>query len=379
MSRPTAIRALGAAALTAALTAATALLAVAAPSAPEAFGPPPALLTALQRDLGLSVDAAKARLAREARGQATEAAAQRDLGAAFAGAWFDPATGKVIVGTTDPARADAVRAAGAEPRVVQRDARSLDAKKAELDARATSAPDAVTGWYVDPASNSVVVSATDPAAGGRFASGMDGVRVEQVAEQPRPLADLVGGDAIYAPNGERCSIGFNATRGSARYVITAGHCTDIGGTWSGYNRNPIGPVEATSFPGNDYGIIRVDSPGWTQTGIVSNDSGRIRVTGSTPAVVGASTCRSGSSSGYRCGTIQAVDQTVNYGGGDVVYGLTRTSVCSELGDSGGPFVSGNQAQGVTSGGSGGCLLGGETFFQPVNEALSAYGLALVTG
>lgn len=380
MSRPTVIRALGAAALTAALAAATALPAVAAPPAPEASGSPAALLTAVQRDLGLSVDAAKARLAREAGGRATEEAAQRGLGAAFAGAWFDPVAGKVIVGTTDPARAAAVRAAGAQPRVMQRDARSLDAKKAELDTRAASAPDAVTGWYVDPASNSVVVSATDPAAGARFAGGTDGVRVQRVAERPRPLADLVGGEAIYAPNGERCSIGFNATGGGARYVITAGHCTEIGGAWSGYNRNPIGPVAATSFPGNDYGIIRVDSPGWTQTGTVSNDSGgRIRVTGSAPAVVGASTCRSGSSSGYRCGTIQATNQTVNYGGGDVVYGLTRTSACAEPGDSGGSFISGNQAQGMTSGGAGGCLLGGETFFQPVNEALSAYGLALVTG
>ncbi|HEY8544187.1 MAG TPA: trypsin-like serine protease, partial [Acidimicrobiales bacterium] len=62
-----------------------------------------------------------------------------------------------------------------------------------------------------------------------------------------------------------------------------------------------------------------------------------------------------------------------------VYGLTRTSACAEGGDSGGSFISGNQAQGMTSGGSGNCTFGGTTFFQPVNEVLSRYGLTLVTG
>jgi streptogrisin C len=82
--------------------------------------------------------------------------------------------------------------------------------------------------------------------------------------------------------------------------------------------------------------------------------------------------------------VQANNQTVNYGGGDVVSGLTRTTVCAEPGDSGGAFVSPNgatrvQAQGITSGGSGNCTSGGTTFHQPVNEALSRYGLTLVTG
>ncbi len=34
---------------------------------------------------------------------------------------------------------------------------------------------------------------------------------------------------------------------------------------------------------------------------------------------------------------------------------------------------------MTSGGSGNCSSGGTTYFQPVNEILSAYGLTLVTG
>ncbi|WP_030922538.1 trypsin-like serine protease, partial [Streptosporangium amethystogenes] len=61
-----------------------------------------------------------------------------------------------------------------------------------------------------------------------------------------------------------------------------------------------------------------------------------------------------------------------------IYGLGRTSVCAEPGDSGGSFISVDQAQGVTSGGSGDCTTGGVTYFQPVNEILTAYGLTLLT-
>jgi hypothetical protein len=38
----------------------------------------------------------------------------------------------------------------------------------------------------------------------------------------------------------------------------------------------------------------------------------------------------------------------------------------------------DQAQGVTSGGSGNCTEGGVTYFQPVGEILTVYGLSLVT-
>jgi streptogrisin B len=49
-------------------------------------------------------------------------------------------------------------------------------------------------------------------------------------------------------------------------------------------------------------------------------------------------------------------------------------VCAEPGDSGGPLYAGTVAYGLTSGGSGNCSSGGTTFFQPVVEALNAYGV-----
>ena len=89
-------------------------------------------------------------------------------------------------------------------------------------------------------------------------------------------------------------------------------------------------------------------------------------------------CRSRSTTGWHCGTIQAKHASVRYPQG-LITGVTQTDVCAEPGDSGGSWLTGNQAQGVTSGGSGDCTDGGTTYFQPVNEILFRYGLRLVTG
>lgn len=296
------------------------------------------------------------------------------------------AVGVVLsVGVALPAPASAELAsaadegAGAQPRLVSRDLLALDRVMAVLNSRAGTVPDTVTGWYVDPASNSVVVSATDAAAARAFAAGQDAVRIEHVDARPVPRADLRGGDKITTSAGGRCSVGFNAISGRTRYIITAGHCTKMGGTWSGPDGSVIGPVAGSSFPGSDFGLVEVTSPSWQQTHDVGTGSGDLTVTGTTPAPVGSTVCLSGSASGYHCGRVQAIGETVNYGHGDVVYGLTRTSVCADEGDSGGPFVSGTQAQGTLSGGTGGCVLGGQSYFQPIDVILDTYGLTLVTG
>lgn len=95
------------------------------------------------------------------------------------------------------------------------------------------------------------------------------------------------------------------------------------------------------------------------------------------ALTGAAVCRSGSTTGWHCGTIEQHDTSVTYAEG-TIDGVTRTSVCAEPGDSGGSYISGTQAQGVTSGGSGDCTSGGTTFYQPINPVLSTYGLTLRT-
>lgn len=300
------------------------------------------------------------------------------LGGSFAGSWLDP-TGQLVVGTTDASEVESIEAAGAGARVLARSQDSLDSVMSTLDGRASSVPDAVTGWYVDPASNSVVVRATDPAAAESFAGDLGAVRVEQVDRAPRLMADLVGGDALNEQSGGRCSIGFSVTNGPASFVLTAGHCTSIGGVWSGPDSTPIGPVERSSFPGDDYGLVRVDNPAWTPSPLVASSGGPTAVTGAALAPVGASVCSAGSTSGVTCGRLLATDQTVNYGGGEVVSDLLRTDLCSLGGDSGGSLVAGTEAQGVLSGGTT-CFLifPGESYFQPVGEVLADNGLSLVT-
>jgi streptogrisin B len=93
--------------------------------------------------------------------------------------------------------------------------------------------------------------------------------------------------------------------------------------------------------------------------------------------VGTTVTRDGSTTGIHSGRVTALNATVNYGGGDVVYGMIQTTVCAEPGDSGGSLYGTNGvAYGLTSGGSGNCTSGGTTFFQPVVEALNAYGVSV---
>ncbi|MBB5956599.1 hypothetical protein FHS29_003185 [Saccharothrix tamanrassetensis] len=260
--------------------------------------------------------------------------------------------------------------------------RQLNGTKAALDA--LSAPSSITGWRVDDAGNTVVVEVnrhTRDASADRFIatakSVSPAVRVVEVDESPTTLYDTRGGDAYYIGSGSRCSVGFSVTGG----FVTAGHCGRVGATTTGHNRVSQGTFRGSSFPGNDYAWVATNS-NWTSRPWVNRYNGtNITVKGSAEAAVGASICRSGSTTNWRCGTVQAKNSTVNYPQGSVS-GLTRTNACAEPGDSGGSWVAGTgfgQAQGVTSGGSGNCSSGGTTYFQPVNEILSVYGLRLTVG
>jgi streptogrisin C len=326
------------------------------------------MLGAMERDLGLSKTEAKERIAAEAKAAKAEKSLEKSLGADYAGSWYDAKAGTLVVAVTDASKADTVKAQGAQARTVERSSAELDAYMKDLNAKQAAAPSTVAGWYVDPAANKVVIPASDATAAASFAkkAGVpaSAVEVERSAENPQPLYQ--GGDAYYI-GGARCSIGFAVTGG----FVSAGHCGSQGATTS----NPSGTFAGSSFPGNDYAFIRSSA---TITGTVNNYSGgSVAVRGSQDAAVGSSICRSGSTTGWRCGTIQARNSTVNYAEGSV-YGLIRTTACAEPGDSGGSAITGNQAQGVTSGGSGNCSSGGTTYFQPVNEILSAYGLTLKT-
>ncbi|MFD3541716.1 carbohydrate-binding protein [Streptomyces sp. NPDC058662] len=338
---------------------------------------PAELLTAMQRDLGLSPAQARSRLAHEAEAGATSARLQARLGSAFAGAWVDGADAAVLtVATTRAADTAAIRAAGARAELVPHALADLETAKAALD---RAAGPATPVRYVDPRSNTLVVEEAEPgaAAGLLAATGTDAalVTVVRTAEAPRPLYDLRGGDAYYMNGSGRCSVGFPVTRGTTQGFATAGHCGRAGTTTSGFNQVAQGSFQASVFPGSDMAWVAANGQ-WTATPYVKGSGGaNVQVTGSVLQPVGASVCRSGSTTGWHCGTIQQHNTSVTYPEG-TISGVTRTTVCAEPGDSGGSYISGSQAQGVTSGGSGNCSSGGTTFFQPLNPILSAYGLTL---
>ncbi|MBX9245347.1 alpha-lytic protease prodomain-containing protein [Actinotalea ferrariae] len=345
----------------------------AAGAAPAVEKLAPGLLRAMERDLGLDAQEARQRLAFQDDAADTGTALEQELGSDFAGSWVAEDQDVLYVAITDAADAAAVQAEGATAVTVDHTLAELDGWATTLDTALVGQGD-VVGWHVDVTTNDVVVNvapgAEQAAADVVAAAGVpaDAVTFVETAEAPRTYVDVIGGNA-YSIGSSRCSIGFSVAGG----FVTAGHCGRTGATTSG----PSGTFAGSSFPGNDYAFVRV-AAGNTPIGAVNNYSGgRVAVAGSTAAPVGSSVCRSGSTTGWHCGTIQALNASVSYSQG-TVSGLIRTNVCAEPGDSGGSLLAGNQAQGVTSGGSGNCRTGGTTYFQPVNEILGAYGLTLVT-
>ena len=118
----------------------------------------PGIARAMERDLGISRSDAAARLTFQARAAGIEDALERRLGASFAGAWVDPTKNVLYVGVADQGAAAAVQAAGAKAVVVDDTLAELQGWQASLDAASPEAADQVPSWYVDVATNSVVVS-----------------------------------------------------------------------------------------------------------------------------------------------------------------------------------------------------------------------------
>ena len=343
----------------------TALGILAAPAAPATTDSREAAPTAAAR-------------ADHSRAATTDARAlERSLGSSGAGVWVNKA-GDLVVGTTDAADARSLRTDDVTVRVVDNTMARLNTVNQTL-ARKITTPG--TSFGVDPATNNVLVSidstvsAAKQARVQRIADRYDAAtRVQQVAGSFS--TKVAGGEAIYAEGGGRCSLGFNVTDGSTDYFLTAGHCTDIASNWysdSGQS-NLLGTNGTGSFPGNDYGIVTY--PGAGGQGAVYLYNGSYQdITGAGTPSVGETVYRSGSTTGLHSGSVQALNATVNYAEGQV-NGLIQTNVCAEPGDSGGSLFAGSTAYGLTSGGSGNCSSGGQTFFQPVTEALSVYGVSV---
>jgi streptogrisin B len=227
-------------------------------------------------------------------------------------------------------------------------------------------------WYVDDAADQVVVTADRTVSRAEVATvkrsvgeNAAAVRVERASGVFRPL--LSAGDAIFGSR-HRCSLGFNVSRGGANFFLTAGHCGKVSKQWwtNAGRTTLIGPTIDYSFPKNDYALVRYDNASLSHPGGFTAAN----------AFVGEQVTRTGATTGTHTGEVTALNVTVRYQGGGTVTGMIQTDVCAEPGDSGGPLYDGTKAVGITSGGSGDCDSGGTTFYQPVTEAVNAYGVTV---
>ncbi|MFC4337945.1 S1 family peptidase [Salininema proteolyticum] len=331
------------------------------------------LLTAMTDQLDLTTAEAYDLLAVESVASELQSELSDDFGASYAGVWILESGDGVAAATTSASESAPT---GVDTVVVDHSMAELESVTDSFEAAGEA--DGIAGWYIDVRDNTVVLEATDSDAASDFIAesrtDADAVTVEVTDAEYEPYY-VRGGDAYYINNSSRCSVGFAVTQGSTKGFVTAGHCGSAGSSVTGGSASP-GTFQQSVFPGADAAWVSVGS-NQQLYGSVNMYSGSRAVYNSNEAAVGASICRSGSTTGWHCGTVQAKNQSVSYPQG-TVNGLTRTTVCAEPGDSGGSFISGYSAQGMTSGGSGDCRSGGTTFFQPINPALNAWGLTLVT-
>ncbi|MER6924356.1 S1 family peptidase, partial [Streptomyces spiralis] len=319
------------------------------------------------------------------------------LGDALAGSYYDSARQQLVVNVVSGDDNVVVQAkkAGATVRRVDNSTAELKSAARTLKARATIPG---TSWAVDPRTNKVVVTADSTVTGARWdrlqstvqSLGPGMATLKKSAGTFKTFAS--GGDAIFAQaqgGTVRCSLGFNVTAsdGSPAF-LTAGHCGVAAKQWAdSQNGQPIATVDQATFPGNDFSLVKYDDPNTQAPSDVNVGNGQtVQITQAADATVGETVFRMGSTTGLHNGTVTGLDATVNFqsetdpNGVDTVNGLIQTNVCAEPGDSGGSlFTQDGGAVGLTSGGSGDCTQGGETFFQPVTAALQATGATLGAG
>ncbi|HEY5854143.1 MAG TPA: trypsin-like serine protease [Aldersonia sp.] len=308
---------------------------------------------------------------------------------AFSGSWLD-SSGRPQVGVAPGPQAAPARTAIEQAGFgVVEVAKSESTLETELDALrnwlATQAPTiaaAVRGASIDPVSNSVVVHVADLPGGLQLPDFLPPLKIlvtpapQDAPTEPVPAADpvaealpstaMAGGDAyvsVLNNNGMRCSLGFNGTRGGQVVNITAGHCNPDLPAAGGPNAASvyelrqfdilgpkIGTFARSSLDSRDFSIIAINNASaarFQNNGVRVPGAAPLFVDGVAQPVVGAPVCKSGSRTGFSCGTVAAVDATVKVGERQLT-GAFASTICALPGDSGGPIVTGTKALGVSS-------------------------------
>jgi len=367
---------------------------------------------ALQRDLKITAEQAKARLVRADWASRLDRPLRQRLGPAYAGSWLAEDGNEFVVAITDRRLERLVRNSGATPRLVARSEAELSAIDAKLGARAKDPkhiPDRVAGWTVDPQANEVRVQhlpgARAEAEAFAAASGLDVAAVGYETVPARPVAshDVKGGQKYFpTPGGlpaglnpTYCSTGFAVTVGTfpglgrAGY-LTAGHCAAAGPEV--YTGNPTSSVPVHVHQGrfvasfvdqqNDEATVVTDPDFNPRSRVDGHGRSDILVGDGTTQVDGSPVCLSGATSGLQCATIRSGTFDPVFAGSGPGSGQKRnlkaSNACEHGGDSGGAVISGTHAQGIHIGGNKCPWFLKYAYFVPIQRALGALGAALRT-
>lgn len=259
----------------------------------------------------------------ERRAAAVEAAGQRlaDLAETRGalGAYFDEANGQhvlVVPAGMRPSAADLARSIGAPARVQSVDVTkaAVDAFRSRLSARTfhAEATNHTYASYFDVMSGTMVVQSDAPAAVvTALTAGYPGevdVRTGSMTEDFSRQSDTSpfwGGAAIKNSSGAICSSGFTVRKSSGvRYMTTAGHCYGLNTNvlTRGGNLSVGTVVQRASISSRDMELIGGKSyAARIYVGGTNSTSSKAVVGAANPVVGTTGYCRSGQTTGERCG------------------------------------------------------------------------------
>ena len=372
----------------------------------------PSLFETREYSKDFQVPAAQAEDALETQAAGAEADVAGDLeahlGARYAGLWFDNRSGEFVVpvlGAKSAEAADAELAdaglAGGDYRTVpsQSSWEDLEAAQEQLNqALAQPMSEGLIQTSIDPRTNSVVIRQAEGLGAAAAREVQDQVRSTGVGVEvreegmdrfsPIPASCGLGGTLSYncdAPlrggvglgkhgQAASCSVGFKATGISTgnRYVLSAGHCA-INPTvseWDAYDHTSTGQylgVTESAYGGTSgHDLVKIRANGskfwdispwptqvieWNPETFTVTNSER-SITSESSSYVGEYACLTGITTGTSCGTVTAMNETVSgvfQGLPVIVNHLSKlSSVCNQVGNSGGPVFAGNIALGMTS-------------------------------
>ncbi|MDQ0118211.1 hypothetical protein J2T22_001388 [Pseudarthrobacter defluvii] len=254
------------------------------------------------------------------------------------------------------------------------------------------------GNQPDPVPSAGQPSGTGKMTPAQFVARYANVKLEKGASL-KTEGDLLGGQGYYVDSTAICSAGFSAfSPAGLPLVLTAGHCARDGlarqasveppgwapasgpGALTPQPLPPLSPLGRFGFsqfggPGNsaaadgsvagtDIAVIQDIAPSVnpepsTTTWGNSRTPDPVRIVGTTAPFQGQDVCRSGRTSGWKCGTVDAVGIWMMPGQKSVppnydndlrpVRAFDSSTVTSAGGDSGGPWISGNFAVGTHTG------------------------------